>query len=87
MSLFALQQIDEINCVVEAHALALMDRGHTEGNGQMGFAGTGAADQNQVVGCFQIIAASQVLNTCRIDGRFGKIKPGEISMQREARGL
>ena len=81
LCLFPFQQIDEINGVEEADPLVLMDRCHSQGDRQMGFASAGAADQNQVVGGCQILAASQMLDPGRINRGLGKIKPGEITMQ------
>lgn len=45
---FFVELIDQIDRVVKADAFTPVVGGNADGGGQMGFAGSGAADQNQV---------------------------------------
>ena len=82
-----LQKIDQIDGVVEAYALAVMDGGDTECDGKMGFAGAGSANQDQIVRCFQIMALGQLLNAGTVQGCFAPVKGCQITMDGEAGGL
>ena len=83
LSFFPFQKIDQIDGVVEAYALAVMNGGDTECDGKMGFASAGSANQDQVVCCFQIMALGQLLNAGCIQGGFAPIKTGQITMDGE----
>jgi len=84
---FALQLVHQIDRVIKADAFALMDGGNTQSRGQVGFAGSGSAYQDQVVRCFHKGGARQLLDLGLWQRRFRPIDPGQIAMHREARGL
>jgi hypothetical protein len=85
--LFALQLVHEVDGVVEAHAFAAVDGSPPQGCGQVGFAGAGAADQDQVMRGRHEGCAGQLLDLRLRQGRFGPIKPGQIAVYRKARDL
>jgi len=41
--------VDQVDGIVEAHPLAQVDGGYPQGGGEVGLAGAGPADQNQIV--------------------------------------
>ena len=49
LGLFLDQGIDQIDSVEEAGLLAIVDQSGTQSDGDMGFAGSGSADQNEIV--------------------------------------
>lgn len=85
--LFPFQLIDQIHGVVEAHPLALMNGHHTQRGGQVGFAGAGAADQDQVMRAVHEGAAGQLLDLPLIERGFLPVETAEVAMNRETGGL
>ena len=65
----------------------MMDGGHTECDGKMGFAGACCANQDQVVRRFQIVPLGQLLDACGIQGGFAPIKTRQIAVDGEAGGF
>ena len=63
--LFSYQSIDEINSIMEADLLALVDKRCSKGNGDMGLAGSSAAYQGQVVSILCELAGTQLLDPDR----------------------
>ena len=52
-AMFGLEQIDQVDGVVAAPAAALPDAGAHDGDGKMGLAAAGSADQDEIVLSFQ----------------------------------
>jgi|GEM_PF-3291804 len=65
---------------VEAHPFALVNGRYAYGGGQMGFAGAGAADQDQVVGLFHKMACRQLFDTGFLQRRFRPINLEQVTM-------
>jgi hypothetical protein len=68
--LLLLQLIDQIHGVVEADALAEVDGGYPQGGCDMGLAGTGATDQDEITGLIHEGGDSQLLDLGLLQGRF-----------------
>ena len=49
-NLFFDQGVYEVNCIMEPNFLALRDEGRSQGNGNMGFAGSSPANKDKIVG-------------------------------------
>jgi hypothetical protein len=64
-----LQAVDEVDHVVEAATGTRSDAASSDGDGQMGFAGTGAADQHGVTLLGDKAAAGEIVDQRLIDGR------------------
>ncbi len=83
LSFFPFQKIDQIDGVVKAHALAVMDGGDTERDGKMGFAGAGSANRDQIVRRFQIVPLGQLLDAGTVQACFAQIKTRQIAVDGE----
>jgi len=59
ISLLPYQRIDQINGVEEAHLLSLIDQCGSQGNGDVGFACSGSAHQNEIVGILGELARTK----------------------------
>lgn len=84
---FLFQLIDQIDRVEEAHPLAAVDGSNSQGGGQMGFAGSCAANQNEVMCGFHEIGARQLLDLRLLQRGFRIIKACQISMYRNLAAL
>ena len=79
-----LQLVDQINGVVEAHALALVDGGDTQSCRDVSFSGAGAADQDQIVRGRHEGGGRQLLDLRLRQRGFGPFDAGQVAMHREA---
>ncbi len=84
---FLVQEIDQIHGIVEANPLALMDGSDTQSGGQMGLAGTGAADEDQVMGGVEVAALSELFDASLFEWAFLPLKTTEIPVHGKACGL
>ncbi len=82
--LFLLQLIDEIDDVIEPDPVPGLDGGHAEGNGEMGFAGAGATDQNQIVSGGGERGGGQLPEARFRERRFGEVEMRQIPVHGEA---
>ncbi|MNF55759.1 hypothetical protein D3C84_372320 [compost metagenome] len=64
-----------------------MDGRDPQRSGQVGFAGAGTADQNQVMRAVHEGAAGQLLDLLVIERSFLPVETAEVAMNREAGGL
>ena len=79
---FGFQLIDEIDDIEEPTAGAFPDQGAGDGNGEMGFAGSCAADKDDVALQANKGAGRQVANQRFVDGRSFELKIGKLFGQR-----
>src|ERR1700722_2864025 len=88
LKLLLFESVDEFDGGEEADALAVvLDRLDPDRNGEMRLAGTGAADQDDVVGVFQELAAMELTRERLVDLAAGEVEAGEIAIVRKAGGL
>jgi len=80
---FSLQSVDQIDDMVEPAAGAVSDQGAGNGDGQMRFAGSGAADQNDVALIGDEGAGGKVVDQARIDRGAGEVEVVQILCQRQ----
>jgi hypothetical protein len=78
-----LEAIDEIDHVEEAAAGTRSDAASGDGNGQVGFAGTGAADQHDVALLGDEAAASEIIDESLIDWRAVELELGDVLGKRQ----
>ena len=71
----------------EVYGLAVMNGGDTEGDGKLGFAGAGSANQDQIMRRFRIVPLGQLLTAGTVQGGFAPVKGCHITMDGEAGGL
>ena len=70
--------VDQVDDVVAAAACALADAGPRDGDGEMGLAGAGAADQDDVALALQEAAAGELLDQGLVDRRGGEVEVGQL---------
>ena len=87
MRLLPLELVDEVDGILEADALALMDRGNPQRCRGMGFLGSRSADQDQILRRFHKGRGGQCLDVGLCQRCFGPVDAGEIAMRREPRCL
>jgi hypothetical protein len=88
LKLLLFESVDEFDGGEEADALAVvLDRLDPDRNGEMRLARTGAADQDDIVGLFQELAAVELTRKRLVDLAAGEVEAGEIAIVREAGGL
>ena len=71
---FGLEVVDQVDDVVAAAACALSDAGPRDGDGEMGLAGAGAADEHDVALALQEAAAGELLDRGSLTGEAAKSK-------------
>ena len=71
---------------VEAAARALADAGARDGDGEMGLAGAGAADQHDVALGFEEAAHGEVADQGLVDRRGGEVEVGQLLGRRQPGG-
>ena len=74
---FGLEVVDQVDDVVAAAACTLSDAGPRDGDGEMGLAGAGAADEHDVALALQEAAAGELLDQGLVDGRGGEVEVGQ----------
>ena len=55
--------------------------------GEMRLASAGAADEDDIVGVFQELAAVELTGKRLVDLAAGEVEPGKVAVVREARGF
>ena len=75
---FGLEVVDQVDDVVAPAACALSDAGPRDGDGEMGLAGAGAADQDDVALALQEAAAGELLDQGLVDRRGGEVEVGQL---------
>ena len=73
-----LEPIDQIDHVVEPPADTGPDAASGDGNGQMGLAGAGAADQDGVALLGDEVTAGKVIDECLVDRRALELEVVEV---------
>jgi hypothetical protein len=84
--LLLFQLVDQVDGIAEAHPLAQMDGGCPQGGGEMGLAGAGPADQDQIARLAQEGGGGQLLDLGLLQGRLGPVEPEQVAVDREVRG-
>src|SRR6202161_933915 len=88
LKLLLFEGVDEFDGGEEADALAMMLDGlDADRSGEMRLACAGAADQDDVVGVFQELAAMELTCERLVDLAAGEVEAGEIAIVLEAGGL
>src|ERR1700733_6246578 len=88
LKLLLFKSVDEFDGGEEADALAMMlDRLDADRGGEMRLASAGAADQDDIVGVFQELAAMELTCERLVDLAAGEVEAGEIAIVLEAGGL
>src|SRR5277367_4214597 len=88
LKLLLFKSVDEFDGGEEADALAMMlDRLDADRGGEMRLARAGAADQDDIVGVFQELAAMELTGERLVDLTAGEVEAGEIAIVLEAGGL
>lgn len=64
-----------------------MDGGHAQGGGEVGIAGSGAPDENQVAGLIHEGHCRQLLDVGLLKGRFREDEAQQVSVQGEMSSL
>ena len=72
-----LEAIDQIDDIVEPTAGAVADQGAGDGDGQMRFAGSGAADQDDIALIGDEGATGKIVDQARVDRGAGEVEVGE----------
>ena len=86
--LFLFEGVDEFDGGEEPDALAVMLDGlDADRRGEMRLARAGPADQDDVVGVLQELAAVKLADERLVDLAAGEVEAGEIAIVRKARGL
>lgn len=78
-----LEAIDEVDYVEEAAAGTGSDAASGDGNGQVGFACAGAANQHDVALLGDEAAASKIIDECLIDRRAVELEVGDVLGKRK----
>jgi len=78
-----IKAIYEIDSIVETRLFALIDKRCAQGDSKMGFAGSSAADKNQIVGIRCKLAGAKLFNLRLFHGSDTVIKRGKILVMRE----
>ena len=77
--LLQFQGIDQFDGGEEAHASVLMlDSLHADGRGQMGLAGAGAPDEDQVLLCLHELAAMQLSQQGFVYGTLAEVEVAQV---------
>ena len=80
--------VDEFDGGEEPDALAVvLDGLDADRRGEMRLARAGAADQDDIVGVFQKVAAMELTCERLVDLAAGEVEAGEIAIVRKASGL
>src|SRR5271168_1561814 len=88
LKLLLFESVDEFDCGEEPHALAVvLDGLDADRRGEMRLTGAGAADQDDIVGVFQELAAMELTRERLVDLTAGEVEAGEIAIVRKAGGL
>src|SRR5580698_2484008 len=88
LKLFLLEGVDEFDGGEEPDALAMvLDRLDADRRSEMRLARAGAADQDDIVGVFQELAAMELTRERLVDLAAGEVEAGQVSIVREAGGL
>jgi hypothetical protein len=56
------QGIDQINCIIKTGLFPSVDESRAKGNGDMGFAGSRAANKDQIVGVLRKLTGAELLD-------------------------
>jgi hypothetical protein len=80
---FGLEPIDEIDHVVKPPADAGADAASGDGDGKMGFAGAGPADQHGIALLGDEAAAGEVVHKRLVDRRALELEVGEVLAERQ----
>ena len=83
---FGLEVVDQVDDVVAAATGALSDTGAGDGDGEMGLAGAGAADQHDVALALQEVAAGEFLDQGLIARGSGEVEVGQLLGRRQLGG-
>ena len=78
--------VDQVDDVVAPAACALSDAGPRDGDGEMGLAGAGAADEHDVALALQEAAAGELLDQGFVDRRGGEVEVGQLLGRRQPGG-
>src|ERR1700685_228885 len=88
LKLLLFESVDEFDGGEEADALAMMLDGlDADRGGEMRLARAGAADQDDIVGVFQELAAMELTREGLVDFAAGEVEAGKIAIVRRAGGL
>src|SRR5271170_126432 len=88
LKLLLFESVDEFDGGEEPYALAVMlDRLDADRGGEMRLPRAGAADQDDIVGVFQELAAMELTGERLVDLAAGEVEAGEIAIVLEAGGL
>src|ERR1700734_3646770 len=88
LKLLLFESVDEFDGGEEPNALAVMLDGlDADRRGEMRFAGSRAADQDDIVGVFQELAAMELTCERLVDFAAGEVEAGKIAIVLEAGGL
>src|SRR5579863_2770628 len=88
LKLFLFEGVDEFDGGEEPDALAVvLDGLDADRRGEMRLARAGAADQDDIVGVFQKVAAMELTCERLVDLAAGEVEAGEIAIVRKASGL
>src|SRR5271154_4490330 len=88
LKLLLFESVDEFDGGKEPDALAVMLDGlDADRRGEVRFACAGAADQDDIVGVFQELAAMELTRERLVDLAAGEVEAGKIAIVREASGL
>ena len=74
---FGLEVVDQVDDVVAPASAALSDAGPRDGDGEMGLAGAGAADQDDVALALKEAAAGEFADQGLVDRRGGEVEVGQ----------
>ena len=80
---FGLELVDEIDDVEEAAARAVADAGTRDGDGEMGLACSGAADEDDVALIGQEVAAGEIADEGFVDGRVLEVEVVDVLGERQ----
>ena len=72
-----LEVVDQVDDVVAPATGALSDAGARDGNGEMGLAGAGSADKDDVALAFEEAAAGELLDQGLVDRRGSEVEVGQ----------
>src|ERR1700735_4176702 len=85
LKLLLFESVDEFDGGEEADALAVMLDGlDADRGGEMRLPRAGAADQNDIVGVFQELAAMELTRKRLVDLAAGEVEAGKVSIVRKA---
>ena len=83
---FVFPLVDEVDGVIEPDPLPPMDRGDPQGGRQMGFAGSGAPDEDQVMRLIHEGGGGQWFHLSLMQGRFSPRESQQITVDRTMGG-